>query len=175
MHWQKISYNKALGETKNILFRRNRIWNNDVLLIAFRYIGMKGGKHELKKIAVSIRNRVFSESILLVLRQTGEFRPVRIPSQPSDMILVECQSSMPEILLMDVTSTPPEMTLAGRLIFIEELHRELPECKVALLCDEIAYPDLAREVMRAKQAKQIDAFFYASVTAEYLAAALEAL
>lgn len=129
----------------------------------------------MKKIAVSIRNRIFSESILLMLKQTGDFRPVRIPSQPSDMILMECQSAQPDIMLMDVTPTPPEMTLAGRLQLIEKIHRELPECKIALLCDEIAYPELAREVMRAKQTGQIDTFFYASVTAGYLTAALDAL
>lgn len=72
----------------------------------------------MKKIAVSIRNRVFSEGILLMLRQTGDFRPIRIPSQS---------------------------------------------------------PELARDVMRVKQAQQIDAFFYASVTAQYLVAALDAL
>ena len=34
---------------------------------------------------------------------------------------------------------------------------------------------VARAVVRAKQAGQIDGFFYASVTAEYLTAALDAL
>ena len=58
---------------------------------------------------------------------------------------------------------------------IDALRQELPGCKMALLCDETAYPELAREVMRVKQTGQIDAFFYASVTAEYLAAALDAI
>lgn len=129
----------------------------------------------MKKIAVSIRNRVFSESILLTLRQTGDFRPIRIPSQPPDMLLIECQSVNPELLLMDVTPALPETTLESRLKLIEKLRRELPTCKIALLCDEVAYPETAREVMRAKQAGKIDAFFYASVTAEYLTAALDAL
>ncbi|MEI3218547.1 MAG: hypothetical protein V8S08_01600 [Lachnoclostridium sp.] len=34
----------------------------------------------MKRIAVNIRNRVFSESILLMLRQTGDFHPIPIPS-----------------------------------------------------------------------------------------------
>ena len=126
----------------------------------------------MKRIAVSIRNRVFSESILMIFRQTGDFRPVRIPDQQPRAILIECQAVKPDILLMDVTPTPPETTLTTRLKLIEEMRRELPGCKIALLCDETAYPELAREVMRAKQAGLIDAFFYASVTAEYLTAAL---
>ena len=129
----------------------------------------------MKRIAVSIQNRVFSESVLLMFRQTGDFRPIRIPSKPPEMILIECQAAEPEIILMDVTPASPDMSLEGRLSLIRELHRELPECKIALLCDEIAYPELARDVMRAKQTGQIDAFYYASVTAQYLPAALDAL
>ncbi len=134
----------------------------------------KEGNH-LKKIAVSIRNRVFSESIHLILRQTGDFRPVRISAQSPGAIQIECESAKPEILLMDVTPTPPGTTLADRIELIGRLRQTLPDCKMVLLCDEIAYPELAHEVMRAKQIGKIDAFFYASVTAEYLTAALNAL
>jgi hypothetical protein len=51
----------------------------------------------------------------------------------------------------------------------------LPSCKTALLCDEQAYPDLADKVKQAKQFGKISSFFYSSVTADYLAAALDAL
>lgn len=129
----------------------------------------------MKKIAVSIRNRVFSESILLMLRQTGNFHPIRISSQSLDMTLIECEAEKPEILLMDVTPASPENTLEGRLQIIEKIHAEIPNCKIALLCDEVAYPEQARDVMRVKQVQQIDAFFYTSVTAQYLVAALDAL
>ena len=129
----------------------------------------------LKRIAVNIRNRVFSDSILLTLRRTGDFRPIRIPPQPSDALLIECQSANPELLLLDVAPTPEEATLKCRLELTGKLRQELPGCKIALLCDEVAYPELARAVVRAKQAGQIDGFFYASVTAEYLTAALDAL
>lgn len=129
----------------------------------------------MKKIAVSIRNRVFSESVMLMLRQTGDLNPIRIPWEPPDMVLIECQAAKAEIVLMDVTPAPPETALEGRLALIEKLRQELPQCRMVLLCDEIAYPELARDVMRAKQAGKIDAFFYASVTAGYLAAALDSL
>jgi hypothetical protein len=51
----------------------------------------------------------------------------------------------------------------------------LPNCKIVLLCDENSAPDIAREVMIAKKDGLIDAFFYSSVTAKYLIAALSAL
>ena len=65
-------------------------------------VTQKGG-HALKRIAISIRNRVFAESILFMLKQTGEFHPVRLPSVWPERILIECRSIQPEILLMDVT------------------------------------------------------------------------
>ena len=53
--------------------------------------------------------------------------------------------------------------------------RKHPLCRIALLCDEVADPDLEEQVMHARRFGRIDAFFYASVTANYLIAALEAL
>lgn len=129
----------------------------------------------MKRIAVNIRNRVFSESIMMILQQTGEFRPVRIPDQGPEPILIECLASKPDILLMDVTPKPRDNSIEMRLQVIRQLRCELPDCKAALLCDEIAFPETARDVMRAKQDGKVDAFFYASVTAEYLMAALEAI
>lgn len=135
----------------------------------------QGRKYVVKRIAVSMQNRVFAESVMLMLQRSGEFRPVRIAAGPPECALRECIAAQPEILLMDVTPTSPATDLAGRMQLIEGMRREQPGCKVAILCDETAHPTLAREVMRAKQAGRIDAFFYASVTAEYLTAALDSI
>ena len=110
-----------------------------------------------------------------MLKQTGEFHPVRLPSVWPERILIECRSIQPEILLMDVTPAQPETTIAGRLKMLEKLHQEFPECKSVMLCDETAYPELAQDVMHAKQSRLIDGFFYASVTTGYLVASLSSL
>ena len=89
--------------------------------------------------------------------------------------MIECQSANPEIILMDVTPAPLETTISQRLKLNEKLREELSYCKMVMLCDGLAYLELAREAMRAKQTGQIDAFFYASVTAEYLTAVLNSL
>ncbi len=120
-------------------------------------------------------NRVFSDSVYLMLKRTGDFRPFAIPAWPPNNIVQDCKKADAEILLMDVTPNVPEADLAGRLKTITEMHKEMPKCKIVLLCDEVAYPELARDVMRTKQVGQIDGFFYASVTGEYLTAALDAL
>lgn len=129
----------------------------------------------MKKIAVSMRNRVFAESMMFMLERTGDFRAIRITETPPNKVLMECQAANPEILLLDVTPTSEETTLSGRIQLITKLKEQQPACKVAILCDEVAHPQQAHETMRAKQAGQIDAFFYASVTAEYLTAALSAI
>lgn len=101
----------------------------------------------MKRIALSIRNRVFAESILFLLKQTGEFHPVRLPSVWPERILIECRSIQPEILLMDVTPAQPETTIEGRLKMLEKLHQEFPECKSVMLCDETAYPEDRKSVV----------------------------
>ena len=78
----------------------------------------------MKRIAISIRNRVFAESILFMLKQTGEFHPVRLPSVWPERILIECRSIQPEILQKDVTPAQPDTTIARRLKMLENLHQE---------------------------------------------------
>ena len=81
-----------------------------------------------------------------------------------------------ELLYLSPTAVMKQMnTLEKRLESGEQVRRLLPDCRIALLCDEVADPDLAEQVMHARRFGRIDAFFYASVTANYLIAALEAL
>lgn len=129
----------------------------------------------MKTIAISMGSRFISECVLTSMKRTGDFRPVRIPSQNPEEILIECKSEQAEVLLMDVAPASRESALTSRIKLAESLRREVPGCKIALLCDETLYPELAREVMWAKYGGQIDAFFYASVTPEYLMASLLAL
>ena len=129
----------------------------------------------MKNIGVSIRNRVFSDGLLLMLKQTGDFRPAALPWNSSVELETGCLSLHPDILLLDVMPAPESMTLEERLGAVAEIRRSLPQVKVAVFCDETAYPELAIDVMRAKQEGRIDAFYYASVSAQYLTAALNAL
>lgn len=129
----------------------------------------------MKKICVSMKNRVFAESIMFMLERTGDFTPVRIVSDPPGEVIAECESEKPDIVFFDVTPTSAQTDCGGRLELVNELKKSVPDCKIAVFCDETAYPDQAREVIRAKQTGKIDAFFYASVTAEYLTAALDSI
>lgn len=129
----------------------------------------------MKKIAISVRNRIFSESVFFMLRQTGKFNPVIIPSVDPYMVAGECVSQKLDLLFMDVVPETHETGLGARLKVIDTVHEKFPECRNILLWDETAYPELTEAIMRARTEHRIDAFFNASVTAKALTAALNSM
>ena len=128
----------------------------------------------MKTVVISVRNLLFAQGLELVLKKTGNFRPYRVtPSKPENAA-AECIARRADILLMDV-GPQAGLSLEARMAAAEEIRRERRNVKIVLLCDEVAYPELAKAVMRTKQSGQIDAFYYASVPAEYLVDALDAI
>ena len=128
----------------------------------------------MKRILLSIQNQLLSEAISAALTRTGDFRPEQVLTDRIQDTAYICRVLQAEILLMDVASSP-SASMEQRMTTGRQVRGELPECKIVLLCDENADPTVARQVKEAKQLKQIDAFFYASVTTSYLTAALDSL
>ena len=128
----------------------------------------------MKNIVVSMRNTLLSEAIAQALAQTREFRVEQIlPGRTGDTLSL-CAAVRADVLLMEV-SRLAAYTLESRMRLIDIVRREVPKCRFALLCDENSDPELARQVVCARQNRLIDAFLYASVTPAYLAAAMDAL
>lgn len=128
----------------------------------------------MKKIGISIQNGLLAEGIIRMLHENGEFQPFRITSPKKNSIVSICQVQGADILLAEV-SYAAGATIEGRLTEARALRTERPECKIAFLCDENSSPEIAKEVMAAKKDGIIDAFFYSSVTAKYLVAALDTI
>lgn len=127
----------------------------------------------MKTIVVSVQNGLLAEGIIRTLKESGEFRAYKtVPGK--SRILWDCASLKPDILLMEV-SHAPDSALPKRLEEGAAVRKAFPPCKLVFLCDENAAPDIARQVILAKQDGRIDAFFYSSVTGSYLTAALIAL
>jgi hypothetical protein len=134
----------------------------------------EGRPRPLRNIVISVQNVLLSDAIMKYLRERAELRPERVrPDRVSETVDICCGVGA-EVLLMEVTRMPP-FTLEKRLELTAELRETLPGCKVALLCDENAEPELAEQVKEARKLGRIDGFFYASVSAPYLSAALDAL
>lgn len=128
----------------------------------------------MKKIGISIQNGLLAEGIIRMLHENGEFQPFRITSPKKNGVVSNCQLYGADILLAEV-SYASGTTIDGRLVEARSLREACPGCKIAFLCDENSSPEIAEEVMTAKKDGVIDAFFYASVTAKYLIAALETI
>lgn len=128
----------------------------------------------MRKIIVCIGNCLMSEAIMRMLKQSGEFEPVCVPTGDNESVVKDAQSLSADIILTDV-SYASGATIDIRMKEAGLARRMIPGCRLAWLCDENSMPDLAREVALAKRDGIIDAFFYSSVTDVYLAASLMAL
>ena len=127
------------------------------------------------KILVSIHNGLLAEAMTTMLRESGEFEPFCISSvSRNDNIAKNCEMLGAQMVLMEV-SYSNGTAVETRLKEVREIRSIRPECKIVLLCDENSAPDIAQDVMLAKKDGLIDTFFYSSVTAKYLLAALLAL
>ena len=128
----------------------------------------------LKSIVISMQNSLLSGAIARALSERGQFRCQQVAPGRMQEIASVCKTLAADVLLMEVNRFPAAM-LEKRLETGAQVRRCCPGCRIVLLCDEVADPELAEQVLRARQAGQIDGFFYASVTAGYLSAALEAM
>lgn len=128
----------------------------------------------MKNVVVSMQNTLLAEAVAGAFQKTGDFRVEQVlPGRPGDAPSL-CASAKADVLLMEV-SRLGGYTLESRMHVINTVRRAAPGCKFALLCDENSDPELAQRVMRTRQDRLIDAFFYASVTSQYLTAAVDAL
>lgn len=128
----------------------------------------------MKKILVSIRNGLLSEAIVRALRDCGEFLPYKISPEVRANISDQCETMGADILLMEI-SYVPGTTVEARLREIGQVRSSNPGCKVVILCDDNAAPEIARKVTQLKKDRVIDTFFYTSVTENYLTSALVSL
>lgn len=126
----------------------------------------------MKTLLVSFQNGLLAEAIMRNLHETGEFQLFRL--QDNQTVADDCRTLSADILLMEV-SYAQGATLEPRLSISKQVRNNSPDCKIVMLCDDKSSPDIAHDVMLAKKEGKIDAFFYSSVTGNYLTAALNAL
>ncbi|MDO4766521.1 MAG: hypothetical protein Q4A29_10695 [Eubacteriales bacterium] len=128
----------------------------------------------MKVIAISMRNNLFAGGTEIALKRSGNFRPIQVSPTPSTNLFLECIAVKPDIIFIEVRQGI-ENEWEETLEIIEKLKKELPQIKVAIICDEKAYPKLAGNVKRARQQRKIDAFYFTSITIDYLVEALDAI
>ena len=128
----------------------------------------------MKKVLVHVRNGLLSEAIVRALSDCEDFSPCR-PSSEIRVPNAEPRGTADaDILLMEVSYLPGS-TVEARLAQIRQVKNSNPGCKVAVLCDDNASPELAYRVTQLKKDHLIDSFFYTSGTANYLITTLAAM
>ena len=79
-----------------------------------------------------------------------------------------------DVCLAEVSGFDGE-DFSKRMYQVAELKQLVPTCKSVLLVDDIAYPDLAANVQKAKADGFIDGFLFTTVTPSYLKAFLASI
>ena len=128
----------------------------------------------MRKIVVSIQNGLLAEALTGMLKISGEFEPYRAVVDRKKRTVPACMACSPDIVLMEV-SQAAGATVEERMDEVHQLRDLVPDCKIVFLCDENISSEIAANVVSLKKSRQIDAFYYSSVTGKYLMAALYAL
>ena len=127
----------------------------------------------MRRIVINMQNSLFCNAIADTLRRSGnELNPYTIDSP--DKVVDECKWIAPYALLMEVTGYIP-WRLIERLKIRDAVKGMYPECKIALIVDENAEKEVAKQVKQAKKDGLIDQFIYGSISASYLADIVDSL
>ncbi len=127
----------------------------------------------MKRVVVDMHNKLFSDAISDVLHR---FDSEYVVYQRDGTIGVEelCRDVRANILILEVTAYAP-WQLDTQLALRHRLRASCPECRVALVVDEVHERLLADRVRRAKKDGLIDGFIYGSVSSAYLSAVIDTL
>lgn len=128
----------------------------------------------MKNLVICIKNRLLAESIEMAFLKQADYRVERVGSFELQKILSACEAVKADVLLMDVSRTYGN-TLEMKLNTVRQIKAEFPDLKVAVICDTTSDEAIADKVKTAKQAGQIDGFYFESVTADYLVASIDSL
>lgn len=128
----------------------------------------------MKNLVLNIKNRLLAESIEMAFLKQADYRVERVGSFELQKILSACEAVKADVLLMDVSRTYGN-TLEMKLDTVKQIKAEFPDLKVAVICDTTSDEAIADKVKTAKQAGQIDGFYFESVTADYLVASIDSL
>ena len=126
----------------------------------------------LKTIVMCIPNTLLSGGLSKYLQEeTGN----RIYTEDDTEKLADtCAVVEAEVLLAEARNYAP-YRVDDWLKIWQNVKMRQPVCKFALVVDETTFPDTARCVRQARSDGMIDAFFFESVSGEYVTAVIDSL
>lgn len=103
----------------------------------------------MRRVVIDMQNILFADAMAETLRRFDpDFDPVI--SESPDKTLALCNVILANILIMEVTAYAP-WKLEERLKIRNELRKQNPGCKIALVVDENTEKKLADRVRQAKK------------------------
>ena len=127
----------------------------------------------MRRVVVDMQNALFADAIATALQKFDSDFEVCQSDRP-DKTADLCVFTEANILIMEVTAYTP-WKLEERMNIRNEVKAQNPDCKIVLVVDEKAEPDVAQKVRRAKTDGLIDQFIYTSISASYLLGVIETL
>ncbi len=123
----------------------------------------------MARVLVHVQNYMFADMIAHTL-EAGDFS-VTIVNGQKDLIR-EFNRTAANLVLMEVTGQL-YWNMKERMKLCSQMKRLDPDCKIILIVNEKADPQVAGEVRQAKIDRRIDQFIYTSVSASYLYGVME--
>lgn len=127
----------------------------------------------MRRVVLDMQNYLFADAVAQALKSADSDFDTRRSESPEKTVEL-CSICEPYALLMEVTGYMP-WKLEERLKIRDEVKRQHPYCKIALIVDEKAEKKLAQRVLQAKKDGLIDNFIYSSVSVTYLSAVVDTL
>ena len=127
----------------------------------------------MKRVVLAIQNTLVCEAVLGALKKSG-FHTEKTLSRLPDQIATVCDWFFADILLMDVNRAG-DSAFDTRIKTVRLVKKHAPSLKIGLLCDNVSDPEIAYRVKQAREAGEIDVFFYESVETDYLADVVDSL
>ena len=128
----------------------------------------------MEKVIVSIGNKLLSEAIAEALDKNGNFKSFTIATKKTGEMMKDITVIKPKILLFGI-SFSKYSTFEEALELIKRIRVERPECKICVLCDYNAQPDVVKKVIEEKSKNNIDVFLFTSVTTDYMISSMLSL
>lgn len=128
----------------------------------------------MENVIISIGNQLLSEAIAEALNKNGNFKSFIIAPKQTQEMMRDVMAIKPKILLFGI-SFSKHSTFEDALELIKKIRLDRPECKICVLCDYNAQPDVVKKVIEEKAKNNIDAFLFTSVTTDYMVSSMLSL
>lgn len=127
----------------------------------------------MKRVVTSIQNVLVLEAITNALNKRGIFSEKSLLCEPYEVASL-CKTLCADVLVMDVTRFG-DGTFDNRMKMLSSVKTLNPRIKICFIFDNDSDNELFYKILNAKEAGQIDAFFYQSVPSNYVADVISTL